>query len=54
MGRVPGLEHERALFAFFRCHYTHVFPTVRTLHRTTLVRQAANLWQLKERFCPTD
>lgn len=49
VGEYLGLEQDRALFAFFRRHYVHFFPAVRTLHRTTFVRQAANLWKLKER-----
>jgi hypothetical protein len=27
-------------------HYAHFFPTLTCLHRTTFVRQAANLWAL--------
>jgi hypothetical protein len=49
VGEYLGLEHDSALFAYFRRHYAHFFPALRTLHRTTFVRQAANLWWLKER-----
>lgn len=48
VGEYLGLEHDSALFAYFRQHYAHFFPALRTLHRTTFVRQAANLWRLKE------
>ena len=50
VGEYLGLEQDSALFAYFRRHYAHFFPALRTLHRTTFVRQAANLWQLKERL----
>ncbi len=50
VGEYLGLEQERALFAYFRRHYAHFFPALRALHRTTFVRQAANLWRLKERL----
>lgn len=50
VGEYLGLEQDSALFAYFRRHYTHFFPALRTLHRTTFVRQAANLWRLKERL----
>jgi hypothetical protein len=50
VGEYLGLAQESALFAYFRQHYAHFFPALRTLHRTTFVRQAANLWRLKERL----
>jgi hypothetical protein len=50
VGEYLGLEQDSALFAYFRRHYAHFFPTLRTVHRTTFVRQAANLWRLKERI----
>lgn len=50
VGEYLGLERETALFAYFRHHYPHFFPALRSLHRTTFTRQAANLWRLKERL----
>jgi hypothetical protein len=50
VGEYLGLEQDSALFTYFRRHYAHFFPALRTLHRTTFVRQAANLWWLKERL----
>ncbi|HEX9035648.1 MAG TPA: IS982 family transposase [Ktedonobacterales bacterium] len=50
MGEYLGLEQDSACFAYFRRHYVHFFPALRTLHRTTVVRQAANQWRLKERL----
>lgn len=49
IGEFLGLDQDRALFAYFRRHYAHFFPALRSLHRTTFVRQAANLWKVKER-----
>ena len=41
------LKHhtDQDLFASFRTHYRHFFPTL--TDRTLVVRQAANLWQVK-------
>lgn len=50
VGAYLGLSQDSALFAYFQRHYAHFFPALRTLHRTTFVRQAANLWWLKERL----
>ena len=50
VGEYLGVERESALFAYFRRHYAHFFPAVRSLHRTTFTRQAANRWRLKERL----
>lgn len=50
VGEYLGLAHESALFAYFRRHYAHFFPALHRVHRTTFVRQAANLWRLKERL----
>jgi hypothetical protein len=41
---------DQQLFDYFRRHYGHFFPALLTIHRTTFVRQAANLWKLKERL----
>ena len=38
------------MFDYFRRHYSHFFPALRSLHRTTFTRQAANLWQVKARL----
>lgn len=50
VGTYLGLSQDKALFAYFRQHYQHFFPTLAQVHRTTFVRQAANLWALKERL----
>lgn len=48
VGEYLGLTQDKALFDYFRRHYAHFFPALAKLHRTTFVRQAANLWKLKE------
>jgi hypothetical protein len=50
VGEYLGLTQDTALFAYFRRQYAHCFPALRHAHRTTFVRQAANLWALKERL----
>lgn len=49
VGSYPGLSQDKELFHYFRWHYPHFFPALSDLHRTTFVRQAANLWAIKER-----
>lgn len=50
VGAFLGLEEDADLFAYFRRHWAHFFPGLGEVHRTTFVRQAANLWKLKERL----
>jgi hypothetical protein len=49
VGTYLGLNQDKALFEYFQRHYAHFFPALAHVHRTTFVRQAANLWALKER-----
>jgi hypothetical protein len=44
-GEYLKLHTDRDLFAYFRAHYLHFFPSLRD--RTRFVRQAADLWQIK-------
>jgi hypothetical protein len=48
VGEYLGLVQDKGIFGSFRCHYSHFFPGLRQVHRTTFVRQAANLWKVKE------
>lgn len=50
VGEYLGLSQDNELFGYFRRHYAHFFPAVVQLHRTTFVRQAANLWRAKEKL----
>jgi predicted dinucleotide-binding enzyme len=49
VGNYLGLNQDSALFASFQRHYTSFFPALAGMSRTTFVRQAANLWAVKER-----
>ena len=48
VGEYLSLDQDKAIFDYVRRHYTHLFPAVATMHRTTFVRQAANLCAVKE------
>jgi len=42
-----GLATDKATFLYFQRHYDAWFPALRQVHRTTYVRQSANLWAVK-------
>ena len=44
-GEYFGFDQDEALHAYFADHYRHFFPNLPS--RSTFVRQAANLWQVK-------
>jgi hypothetical protein len=48
VGEYLGLNQDKAIFDYFRRHFSHFFPALAHIHRTTFVRQTANLWKLKE------
>lgn len=50
VGSYLSLSQDKELFCYFQHHYTHFFPALRGLHRSTFVRQAAHLWAIKERL----
>ncbi len=50
VGSYLGLSQDQELFEYFGRHYSHFFPALRSIHRSTFVRQAANLWVVKERL----
>ena len=43
-----GIDTDKGIYTYFRRHYSHYFPKMREIHRTTFTRQAANLWVIKE------
>jgi hypothetical protein len=45
-----GMSRDTELFSYFRRHFAHLFPMLSRVDRTTFVRQAANLWRVKERL----
>jgi hypothetical protein len=50
VGAYLGISQDKALLAFFQEHYADFFPALAHVHRSTFVRQAANLWAIKERL----
>lgn len=47
VGEFLGLDTDQGLVTHFRRHFGHLFPGLRAVHRTTFLRQAANLWAVK-------
>ena len=47
VGEFWRLDADRDLFRHFRAYHTAEFPALARIHRTTFVRQAANLWRVK-------
>ncbi|SRR5579875_170970 len=50
VGSYLGLSQDQELFEYFGRHSSHFFPALLSIHRSTFVRQAANLWAIKERL----
>lgn len=50
VGEYLGLAQDKQIFEYFRRHHRALFPALGKVHRTTSVRQAANLWRVKERL----
>lgn len=48
MGLFLGHAGDKATFDLFRRHHRALFPALSQVHRTTYIRQSANLWRLKE------
>jgi hypothetical protein len=48
VGEFLGCDQDSAIYRSFRRHHAAWFPALGRLHRTTFVRQAANLWTGKE------
>ena len=48
VGEFLGIDTDEGLFRYFRRHYAEWFPGLGEVHRTTFVRQAANLWKVKQ------
>ena len=47
VGEFLGIDTDKGLYEHFRRHYGDWFPALSRVHRTTFVRQAANLWAVK-------
>jgi hypothetical protein len=50
VGEFLGFDQDARLFWYFRQHHADAFPGLRHLDRTTFLRQAANLWAVKQRL----
>lgn len=50
VGEFLGLDQDAAIYHYFRREHPALFPALARIHRTTFVRQAANLWVVKERL----
>lgn len=50
VGEFLGIDTDEGLYEHFRCHYAEWFPALKGVHRTTFLRQAANLWAVKKMF----
>jgi hypothetical protein len=48
VGEILGLNTDKQIFRFFKRFYSHYFPGLN--NRVTFVRQAANLWLIKQRL----
>lgn len=48
VGEVLGIDQDKARSGHFRRYHAALFPAWSRVHRTTFVRQAANLWRVKE------
>jgi hypothetical protein len=50
VGTYLGLSQDQEMFDYFRRNSVYFFPEMAQVARTTFVRQAANLWAIKERL----
>jgi hypothetical protein len=50
VGEFLGIDTDSGLYQHFRRHWGDWFPALRQVHRTTFIRQAANLWAVKHRL----
>ncbi len=51
VGEFLGIDTDEGLYEPFQRHYGQWFPALKKVHRTTFLRQAANLWAVKEMLC---
>lgn len=47
VGEFLGMDEDKTIYTYFRRHWSDWFPGIARIHRTTFVRQAANLWSVK-------
>jgi hypothetical protein len=49
-GEFLGMDEDKAIYTYFRRRWADWFPGIAQVHRTTFVRQAANLWAMKQQL----
>jgi hypothetical protein len=47
-GEFLGIDTDKGIFSFFRRYHRREFPAIARVCRTTFLRQAANLWRVKQ------
>jgi Transposase DDE domain len=47
-GELLGLDTDLKIYQHFRHYHRREFPALARVHRSTFVRQSANLWQIKQ------
>lgn len=50
VGAFLGIATDKAIYSFFCRYYPDYFPRLPAVDRTTFIRQAANLWDVKQRL----
>jgi hypothetical protein len=50
VGEFLNLCQDIQIYRYFKRHYSHFFPALKKVHRTTFTRQASNLWMVKKRL----
>jgi hypothetical protein len=50
VGEFLGIDTDAGPYAYFRRHWAEWFPALGRVHPSTFVRQAANLWAVKQRL----
>ena len=48
VGESLSLDQDKKIYGYFKNHWLHYFPGIG--HRTTFLRQAANLWRIKQKM----
>jgi hypothetical protein len=51
VGEFLGIDTDKGLYEHFCRYWGDWFPALSRIHRTTFVRQAANLWAVKAQLC---
>lgn len=47
VGEFQSISQDKKIFRYFRDNFSHFFPGLKKISRTTFTRQASNLWKVK-------